>query len=100
MRYDKLITFVKLESRYDADAGEYIETTTEVQKRANITETGAERQQVEYGNVRSDRYTIRLQRAYTEDFDRILIDGVPYVASRTVRPSDRHTIEVERWAAM
>ncbi len=80
MRYDKPIFFQRVQpGEYDAATGNYgADTVTEVQKRASVTDSGVETLKLIYGDLKQGSKTIRLQRPYTEPFDRIRIDNKIY----------------------
>lgn len=96
MRYDRPLFFVKTEEkRYDPDSGVWSEGRNIRTKRyANVTHMSAERQQVIYGDVRSDRYIVRLQRAYTKAYDYIEIDGKAYTVDTERCPGSKQSLVV------
>ena len=61
---------------------------------ANVTHMSAERQQTVFGDIRSDRYVIRLRRPFKGAFDTVEIDGVRYLADTERYPSDRQSLVV------
>ena len=80
MRYNDPIFFQRvLPGEYDAKTGNYAEdTVTEVKKYASVTDSGDSTLQLVYGELKQGSKTIRLQRPYTQPFDRIRIDGKVY----------------------
>lgn len=96
MRYNTPVFFVKEESkRYDPDAGEWLGGSIDRRKKyANVTHMGAERQQVAFGDVRADRFIVRLQRAYTKAYDCIEFDGKRYSVDVERCPSDKRSLVV------
>lgn len=80
MRFDKPIFFQRVQpGEYDAETGNYgADTVTEVRKRASVTDSGVETLKLIYGDLKQGSKTIRLQRPYTEPFDRIRIDNKIY----------------------
>lgn len=82
MRYDTPIFFETLENgEYDPTTGNYEEASpVEVKKFANVTDSGTEMLQLVYGKLKQGSLTIRLQRPYTEPFDRIRIGEKKYQA--------------------
>lgn len=80
MRYDKPIFFQRITpGEYDASTGDHGEdAVAEVQKRASVTDSGVQTLQLIYGELREGSKTIRLQRPYTDPFDRIRIGGKVY----------------------
>ena len=78
MRYNTPIYFQhKQKGPYNASTGNYgPETTVEVKRYASVTDTGTDTLNLVYGGPKQGSLTIRLQRPYTEPFDRIRIgDG-------------------------
>ena len=75
MRYDTPIFFQTLvKGEYDPTTGNYEEVSpVEAKKFANVTDSGTEMLQLVYGKLKQGSLTIRLQRPYTEAFDRIRI---------------------------
>lgn len=98
MRYDTSIFFVSgSDKEYDPDSGEWKNgEPVKTKKYANVTHMGAERQQAVFGDVKANRYVIRLQRAYTESFDYVEIDGKPYHVDTDRLPSDKQSLVVIR----
>lgn len=80
MRYDEPIFFQRvIAGPYDATTGNYGEdTVAEVRKYASVTDSGVETLKLVYGTLQQGSKTIRLQRAYTEAFDKIRIGGKIY----------------------
>lgn len=64
MRYNTPLFFVCAgKKEYDPDAGEWkVEAESRVKRWANVTHMSVERQQAVFGDIRSDRYVIRLRR--------------------------------------
>ena len=78
MRYNTPIYFQrKQKGPYNATDGNYgPETTVEVKRYASVTDTGTDTLNLVYGGPKQGSLTIRLQRPYTDPFDRIRIgDG-------------------------
>lgn len=96
MRYDKEIWFIsKKVKKYDPDSGDWTKGETIRTKRyANVTHMGAERQQVVFGDVKSNRLIVRLQRAYTDDYDYIEYAEKKYIVDSERCPSDRQSLVV------
>ena len=80
MRYDKPVFFQRITpGEYNPDTGDYGEdTVTEVEKYASVTDSGTETIKMIYGELKQGIKTIRLQRPYTEVFDRIRIGNKVY----------------------
>ena len=80
MRYDTPIYFQSIQSgEYDATTGNHgADVVTETQKYASVTDSGAQTLQLIYGKLLEGSKTIRMQRPYTQPFDRIRIDGKTY----------------------
>lgn len=80
MRYDKPIFFQRITpGEFNASTGDYGEdVVAEVQKRASVTDTGANTLKLVYGEIKQGSLTVRLQTHYTEPFDRIRIDDKRY----------------------
>ena len=96
MRYDKLIKFVKSDRTYDPDSGEWTEKVEEVEMRANVTHTGASAQSMEFGDVLTNRFTVRLQTPYTGIYDYIDISGERYTPEGGYMPSVKRSIVVRK----
>ncbi len=96
MRYNIPLFFVKEgRKQYDPDLG--IWTTGEsvrTKKYGNITHMSAERQRAVFGDVKSDRYVVRLQRAYTKAYDFIEIDGKVYTVDTERCQSSKQSLVV------
>src|SRR5690625_2406364 len=80
MRYDQRIYFViEGEDVYDYDIGDYV--TTEPIKHdvwANVSDTGTERMQLIYGNLKQGAITVRIVGKYDKEFDYIEVEGKKY----------------------
>ena len=98
MRYDTPVFFVCAgEKEYDPDAGEWLEASESRTKRwANVTHMSAERQQAVFGDIRSDRYIIRLRRPFKGVFDAVEMNGIRYIADTERYPSDKQSLVVVR----
>lgn len=96
MRYDKPVYFVKVsQKQYDPDSGEWKNgEPVKTKKYANVTHMGAERQQAVFGDVRSNRLVVRLQRAYTEPYDFIELNGKRCTVDTERCPSDKQSLVV------
>lgn len=96
MRYNKVVYFVKeSEKRYDPDLGEWVHgEPVKSKKYANVTHIGAERQQVVFGDVKSERFIVRLQRAYTKPYDYLEYNGKKYTVDTERCPSDKQSLAV------
>ena len=96
MRYDKPVYFIRKNNKnYDPDSGEWTKGETIRTKRyANVTHMGADRQQVVFGDVKSNRLIVRLQRAYTDNYDYIEYAGKLYTVDSERCPSDRQSLVV------
>lgn len=97
MRYDTPVFFMCNEKKeYDPDAGEWKTGEAERAKRwANVTHMSAERQQKLFGDVRSDRYIIRLQRPFKDAYDSIEINGKEYTVDTDRYPLKSQSLVVE-----
>lgn len=80
MRYDTPICFQKLKKgAYNANTGNYDQAVpVEVKRFANVTDSGTTMLQLVYGKLKQGSLTVRLQRPYTEPFDRIRIGEKTY----------------------
>ncbi len=96
MRYDTPLFFVKEGKKlYDPDVGAWVKgESVRTKKYGNITHMSAERQRVVFGDVKSDRYVIRLQRVYTRAYDFIEIDGKAYTVDMERCPSSKQSLVV------
>ena len=80
MRYDKQIFFVKEgEDEYNYSTGDYV-TTEPIKDEvwANVSDTGTERMQLIYGNLKQGAITVRIQGKYDETFDYIEVGDKKY----------------------
>ena len=80
MRYATPIYCVKEgEDEYDYSTGDYV-TTEPIKEEvwANVSDTGTERMQFIYGNLKQGAITVRIQGKYEEAFDYIEVDGKEY----------------------
>lgn len=96
MRYSTPVFFVKEgKKQYDPDTGVWSsEENVRTRKYANITHIGVERQKAVYGDVKSDRIVVRLQRSYAKEYDHIEISGEKYIIDTERCPSDRKSLVV------
>ena len=80
MRYDKRIYFVKeREDEYDYDTGDYVTgEPLKVEVWANVSDTGTERMQLIYGNLKQGAITVRIVGKYDEEFDYIEVEDKKY----------------------
>ena len=84
MRYDTPIYFQQLKREFDTATGNTgISMVLEVKRYACVTDTGTQTLQLLYGDIRQGALTIRLQRPYEGEFDRILIGGKFYRVDQT-----------------
>lgn len=96
MRYDKEIYFVqKGEEKYDYNTGDYIETKPIKFKRyARVTDVGAEKMQLIYGELKKGAKTVRIQNHYLGPFDYIEIDEKKYSVQLERRMRNDRSFEV------
>ena len=95
MRYGTPVIFVKEnEKHYDPDSGEIKSETVRVKKYANVTHMSAERQQAVFGDVRSNRLIVRLQRAYRSAYDYVELNGKRCTVDTERCPSDKQSLVV------
>ena len=59
-----------------------------------MTHMSAERQQKVFGDVKANRYIIRLQREYIDSYDYIEMDGKNYTVDTERFPSDKQSLVV------
>jgi hypothetical protein len=80
MRYDTPIYFQIVEQgEYDAATGNYgDDVLTEARRYASVTDSGVQTLQLIYGELKEGSKTVRLQRPYTDDYDRIRIGDKTY----------------------
>src|SRR5699024_7752738 len=80
MRYSVPVYFVKeTEPVYDYETGDYVDG--ELFKHdvwANVSDTGTERMQLIYGDLKQGAITVRIQGKYDEAFDYVEVDGKKY----------------------
>lgn len=96
MRYDTPLLFVKSGSKvYDPDTGKWEKgSDIRIKKYANVTHMSAECQQKVFGDVKANRYIIRLQREYIDSYDYIEMDGNNYTVDTERFPSDKQSLVV------
>lgn len=96
MRYDTPLFFVQNnEKQYDPDTGEWSKGEPLKTKRwANVTHMGAERQQAVFGDVKANRFILRLQRVFTESYDSIEMNGKTYTVDTERCPGDKQSLVV------
>ncbi|MDD3230028.1 MAG: hypothetical protein PHY23_10835 [Oscillospiraceae bacterium] len=96
MRYDTPVFFVSdSDRRYDPDSGAWSgDVPGEVKRWANVSHVSAERQQVVFGDVRGDRFVVRLQRPYTAGFSSVRIGSDLFYPERVRLPVDAMCITV------
>ena len=83
MRFDTPIYFQRLTSEYNTSTGNYDKSDPAEDKRfASVTNAGDDTLRIVYGELKQGCLTLRLQRAYTEPFDRIRIGEKFYKADR------------------
>lgn len=96
MRYNNPIYFVKQgKKEYDPDTGEWIQgEVVKVKRFANVTHMSAERQQAIFGDVKANRFILRLQRPYKAAYDFIELDGKRCTVDTERCPSDKQSLVV------
>ena len=96
MRYSTPVFFIESgDKQYDPDSGTWIKgNDIRAKKYANVTHMEVERQQVAFGDVRSDRYVVRLQRPYERAYDHIEIGGKKYVVDIERCPGNKRSMVV------
>ena len=83
MRFDTPIYFQRLKSEYNTSTGNYDKSEpTEDKRYASVTNAGDDTLRIVYGELKQGCLTLRLQRAYTEPFDKIRIGEKYYKADR------------------
>lgn len=85
MRYDKPVYFQAISKGvYDISTGNYEKSTvTEVMKRAAVTDSSTETMMTLYGGMKKGALTIRVQRPYAENFDRVRVGNKVYNVDRS-----------------
>lgn len=96
MRYNVPVFFVKESDKvYNPDLGEWVEgNPVIVKKYVNKTHMNAVRQQAVFGDVKSNRFILRLQRPYTAAYDYIELYGKRYTVDTERCPGDRQSLVV------
>lgn len=92
MRYDKKVILVRVDKGavYDPKLGEYSKPAeTRTERWANVSGMSVERQQATYGDVKSTRLVVRLQREYLAKVSYIEIEKERYEldSEKTLRNS-------------
>src|SRR5699024_6448142 len=80
MRYSVPIYFVmETEPVYDYETGDYIDgQPIKDEMWANVSDTGTERMQLIYGNLKQGAITVRIVGKYDKEFDYIEVEGKKY----------------------
>ena len=79
MRYDKKVYFVTEGEEYNYDTGNYEPVELVKDKAwANVSDTGTERMQLIYGNLKQGAITVRIVGKYDEEFDYIEVEDKKY----------------------
>ena len=79
MRYDKKVYFVTEGEEYNYDTGDYeLVELVKDEAWANVSDTGTERMQLIYGNLKQGAITVRIVGKYDEEFDYIEVEGKKY----------------------
>ncbi len=80
MRYDTPVYFQRITAgELDAETHNYGDDTIAEEKRyASVTDSGADTLNLVYGEIKQGSLTIRLQRPYEKEFDRIRIGNKTY----------------------
>ena len=80
MRYATPIYFVKeTEPVYDYETGDYIDgEPIKDELWANVSDTGTERMQLIYGDLKQGAITVRIVGKYDKEFDYIEVEGKKY----------------------
>lgn len=95
MVFNQVATFKQVDSKYDPQAGEPIETTlNELSVLANVTDTGTERAAQLFGDVKFQSKVIRLTQLPNFQWSYVEVDGVKYVAVTTRQPLKTNTLIV------
>lgn len=78
MPFNTSITFVReVDKRYNPETSLHEATLKKRSKLASVTNMGATRSIELFGEMDTQRYTVRLRSPYNEPFDYIIIRGVP-----------------------
>lgn len=98
MRFNIPLFFVKEATKqYDPDSGLWIAgESIRTKKYGNMTHMSAERQRAVFGDVKSDRYIIRLQRAYTKAYDYIEVGRNRYIVDVERCPHSKQSLMVTK----
>ena len=80
MRYNTPVFFQRTtQGAYDTSSGDYAAgELVETKRFADVTDSGVETLNLIYGELRQGVKTVRLQRPYTDPFDRIRIGSRVY----------------------
>lgn len=82
MRYDTPVTFQLVEDTYDSK-GDYTESVKEAHiEYASVVDTDIQTMHLVYGAIRQGSKTLHLQNHIGYTFNRVIIDGVPYVVDQ------------------
>lgn len=84
MRFDTPIYFQTIKAgSYQPDGNYEAESISEEMRYASVTSTGANTQNLVYGELKQSCLTVRLQNRYTKPFDRIRIGKKVYRVDMT-----------------
>ena len=98
MRYGKPVFFVKDGRKaYDPDTGTWSNTTSdETMRMANVTDMGADKQQVVFGDVSPNRKIIRMRYPYTDSYSSVRIGSDSYTVESNKCPTDKQSLTVKK----
>ena len=79
MRYDKAVTFIKLNQTYNTTTGNYDETEEIIgTDYASVVSTDFQLSRIVYGGVKEGSITVTLQNGFAKPYDYIKVNGRKY----------------------
>lgn len=99
MRYDKKVTFQKVDEVYDKSTGDYTDqVTAEHTEYASIVDTDFQTMQIVYGALKQGSITMHLQNKVPFLFDRIMFEGKAYRVDQIINQRVKQAYILSEWA--
>ena len=97
MRYDTAVAFQTIDLVYKSN-GDYEESVSEEHiEYGSVTDTDVQTMQLVYGGIKQGSITLHLQNKVDYPYDRIVIDGTPYVVDQLINLRVKQAYVLSEW---
>lgn len=97
MRYDTKVIFQQVEEQYQTN-GDYAETVVEQHTEyVSLVDTDIQTMHIVYGAIRQGSVTMQLQNFVGYPFNRVVINGKPYVVDQVFNMRVKQAYILSEW---